>query len=116
LAREEGELKKPTQEEGWEGGYLFLQHLSTRHQYYTVLCCLHLINQSLDLTTGGATHRYRCVIEPLDKKYNGGAIKQARKGCLWDAPHEMMHGAIVDAKESWKSVSAARFLIKFPAR
>jgi hypothetical protein len=38
---------KKTQEEGWEGGHLaFLQHLSPRYQYGTVLFCLLLINQS----------------------------------------------------------------------
>jgi hypothetical protein len=63
-----------------------------------------------------SNHRHRCAIESLNKKYNEDAIKQARKGCLCDAPNEMMHGAINDANESWKSVSAARFVIGFPAR
>jgi hypothetical protein len=95
------------------GVFISLAPLSPRQQYCTVLCCLLLINQSSDPTTGGAKHRYHCTIESIDKK---DAIKQARKGCLWDAPNEMMHGAIIDAKESWASVSAARVLIGFPAR
>jgi hypothetical protein len=75
-----------------------------------------LIHQSSDPTTGGAKHRYHCAIESLDKNYNEDTIKQERKGCLWDASNEMMYGAIIDAKESWTSVSAARFLIGFPVR
>jgi hypothetical protein len=88
--------------------------LSPRHQYCTVLYCLFLINQSSDPTTGGAKHRYRCVIESLDKKYNEDAIKQARKGCLWDAPNEMMHGAIIDAKDSWPFIFSKILLLAVP--
>jgi hypothetical protein len=90
--------------------------LSPRHSniVYTILYCLLLINQSSDPTTGGANHRYHCAIESLDKKYNEDAIKQARKGCLWDAPNEMMRGAIIDTKES--SFFVARSLIGFLAR
>jgi hypothetical protein len=52
--------------------------------------------------------------ESLDRKYSEDAIKHVRKGCLWDAPNEMVHGAIIDTEDSWKYVSAAKFLIRFP--